>query len=86
MTLKMTTRYCMGCDRSTLHLRNGVDHAFHLVASILTGGLWLIGWLIVAGTADRRELCVHCSTMLGASRVREPGTRGRVVDAEAVAE
>jgi DNA-directed RNA polymerase subunit RPC12/RpoP len=37
--------YCMKCEKNVLSKREGTNHTFHLIATVVTGGLWALVWL-----------------------------------------
>ena len=39
---------CRRCRRTTLHQAEPTNHVLHLVLTIFTGGLWLLGWFVAA--------------------------------------
>jgi len=54
---------CTHCERSVLFARRLVllDHRFHALLSVLTAGLWLIGWLVCCRrSAERLWECQEC--------------------------
>jgi len=40
--------YCKQCDAQRVVFRKGTSHILHLILSVLTGGIWLIVWLLLA--------------------------------------
>ena len=55
--------FCSGCQRQTMHLRtvDRPNHAAHALGTLLTGGLWLIPWVMMSTkTSDWR--CSQCGT------------------------
>jgi hypothetical protein len=52
---------CAICRRPTLHLVQKPNHILHLLLSVVTMGLWLVVWLMVAVNArDQAEVCTVC--------------------------
>lgn len=45
-----------GADRAVIITGRPVNHILHLLLTILTGGLWLVVWVVVAGTGGERAL------------------------------
>jgi len=48
MALQETSGFCKFCNKQVLIRRKGTNHLLHLILSILTGGLWIIVWIIAA--------------------------------------
>jgi hypothetical protein len=56
------TIFCGQCRAERVHTVEGPNHILHLIVSLLTVGLWLIGWLVVV-LMDRKELqCERCGS------------------------
>lgn len=59
-----TTRIgtCTTCGYHGLTVRKGPNHILHIIAAILTGGWWLIGYAIaaIAASRDARFTCMAC--------------------------
>lgn len=51
--------FCTRCTAERTFRRLKVNHRFHLIISIVTGGLWLISWLGVV--VARRFQPWYCS-------------------------
>lgn len=55
--------HCVHCGRSVLFVRRLalVSHRLHALLSLLTAGLWLIGWLLCCRrAAERTWECQEC--------------------------
>lgn len=46
--LKQTQRYCRLCGRRTLHGKNAIGAGWGCLLTILTGGLFLLVWPLIA--------------------------------------
>jgi hypothetical protein len=56
---------CDRCGRPVLFARRLAlpDHRFHALVSLLTGGLWLLGWLACwCNSAEAMWECQECGT------------------------
>ncbi len=51
---------CKNCGERTLHINKGVNHVLHLILSIITGGIWLIVWLIISMDSKGEWQCSKC--------------------------
>lgn len=52
------TGYCQNCKKQVLILKKDVNHLLHLILTIITGGIWLIIWMVVGSGGDWRcSLC-----------------------------
>ena len=53
--------HCTSCRRESVFVRRRIRHLFHLVATILSGGIWLIGWFAICMNAALRPWrCKNC--------------------------
>ena len=48
MGYKETSRFCSNCNKQVLARKKGTNHILHLLLTLLTGGLWLIIWILCA--------------------------------------
>ena len=56
-------RYCRECDAERSFEKPEVDHRAHLVATLLTAGLWGVGWLAMTlHAATSRWKCRACKS------------------------
>lgn len=55
-----SVRYCHACDAERSFDKPVVDHRTHLIATILSAGLWGVGWL--AMTLHARMAPWQCRT------------------------
>jgi len=62
MTVYLEHLPCTSCRKETVHLRRGMNHAFHLVGALATMGIWCIGWILVAMSQNRTSYCIHCDS------------------------
>jgi hypothetical protein len=63
MTRQFTTFYCQRCGQNRRFTRRCTDGRRHLVATIVTFGLWGIVWLVLRRRdAARPWHCCICST------------------------
>lgn len=66
MAVKQSSSYCHTCQRQSLFQKPGINHLLHLILSVLTLGLWLFVWLILAMiNAGKPERCVTCGMSKG---------------------
>jgi hypothetical protein len=64
--------FCPHCGEQRLLLREGPNHVLHLILSVLTFGLWLIVWFVIAARKqDAAARCSVCGTEL--RKVFAPG-------------
>ncbi|MBR1944956.1 MAG: zinc ribbon domain-containing protein [Alphaproteobacteria bacterium] len=50
--MSIGSAYCDHCKKQVLAKKKGCNHIIHAILSILTGGIWLIIWLLCAITWD----------------------------------
>ena len=48
MGIQHTQKFCDRCEDYVLAVRKGPNHILHLILSIITGGLWIIIWILVS--------------------------------------
>lgn len=51
--------YCETCKQQVLIRSRGTNHLLHLILTLLTGGLWLIVWVICA-IPPKKWCCSQC--------------------------
>lgn len=51
--------YCRTCQKQVRIRRKGTNHLLHLILTLLTGGFWIIGWVMCAIKIDGWR-CSHC--------------------------
>ena len=61
MSIQQTQGFCKTCNENVLATRQGRNHILHLLLSLVTGGLWLIVWIMLAITS-KPWLCSKCGT------------------------
>ena len=74
--IEQEIKYCVNCEKQTLHMRNGTKHNWvkTLVLTILTGGLYIF-WLLftapIPGTGSKKSawVCSTCSIEEGSRAV-----------------
>ena len=70
MSNQKTQMYCNTCKAHRLVERKGTNHILHLLLSLLTGGIWLIIWLLSAIKVGgwRCTVCgAKCSVISGST-------------------
>ena len=59
--MKIKTGFCKVCDKQVKVQGKSTSHLLHLVLTLITGGLWLIVWVLIGmGSGDWR--CECCGT------------------------
>ncbi|QEO58316.1 hypothetical protein [Francisella marina] len=59
--MKIRRKYCKNCKDYVKAEAPQTRIVFHLLMTLLTGGLWLIVWLLAGGSSKYR--CSHCGTV-----------------------
>ena len=54
--MKYKRAYCKICDKNVKAEAKSPSHILHLLLSLITGGIWIIMWILCALSADW-----HCS-------------------------
>ena len=52
--------YCIVRKKNTLHIEQKINHVLQLLLSIVTAGLWLIVWALLAFFHDKKTQCTVC--------------------------
>lgn len=58
MNYAESSAFCKTCQRQVRITSKRPNHIFHLLMFLLTGGLWLVMWILVSLCYDWR--CTHC--------------------------
>jgi hypothetical protein len=61
---KESKGYCRTCKKHVLIRRKGTNHLLHLILTILTGGLWIVVWIL-------------CSVQIDVWRCSQRGSKAR---------
>ena len=51
---------CSKCQKKTLHIEQKMNHILHLLLSIVTAGVWIIVWVILAILHSNKPQCTIC--------------------------
>jgi len=68
--------YCKNCQRETMHEQPKTSHVLHLLLSIITAGIWIIVWLIVAANNNSQAQCTVCGREVGMFGSSRGGAKG----------
>lgn len=60
MSLKTKGGYCNYCEKNTMSQSEKPNHILHIILTLLTGGLWIIVWIILAMMAAGNYKCTQC--------------------------
>ena len=71
----MARQYCPTCKTTVKAERAPTSHVLHLLLTLITAGLWLPVWIIVAMSAS--YTCAVCG-----SRTRDALTQGAITSAQ----
>jgi hypothetical protein len=52
--------FCESCKKTTLHIKQGINHILHLILTIITFGIWAIMWLGIALFTSDTPQCSKC--------------------------
>lgn len=55
----MQQGYCASCARNVAPKKTGTNHVVNFIMTLLTGGLWLIVWLLLTVYANTYS-CSFC--------------------------
>ncbi len=57
--------YCKVCEDSTVHVQPSTSHLLHLILSLITLGLWIFIWILVALNNITQAQCTACGVQKG---------------------
>jgi hypothetical protein len=60
-----TTSFCKRCKLQTMHVRPPTSHVLHLLLSLVTLGLWIPMWILVAISNSSQLRCATCGRERG---------------------
>jgi len=65
--------FCLECSKMVLIKKRRVNHALHLIISLITFGLWWPVWLILTLVVNKRSVwkCSQCGTEIALSQNKE---------------
>ena len=75
MAVRVEYHHCENCEDVMPHNRRVPNHILHLIVSILTGGLWIIVWILSSVSIGSNMKCGNCG--LSPSKGRRTGQRRR---------
>ena len=76
MAVRSVPRYCLSCDGPVLAQKQRPNHILHLLLTLLTGGLWVLPWIMMSLPSTAR--CPHCGSAHTATRASRPDAGVRV--------
>lgn len=56
---------CRKCAKPTLHVQPSTSHVLHLLLAIISAGLWVPVWLLVAMNNHTKAQCTACGRAKG---------------------
>ena len=56
---------CKVCNKHTKHTQPNTSHILHLILSIITAGLWVPAWILVALSNKSQAQCTVCGKTKG---------------------
>ena len=61
MGQKHAQRWCPNCERNVLAVKDAPNHVLHLLLSVITFGVWIVGWAAASLASDWRGWrCSDC--------------------------
>lgn len=58
-------KHCTNCRKNTKHLRPSTSHVLHLILSLISFGLWIPIWVLVAISNSTQGQCSDCGKSRG---------------------
>lgn len=71
----VSVKFCNNCGHGVLAVRNPISHAFHLLMTILTAGMWFMVWLWII-FSPRPWRCVTCGNICTVDPLTNPQVGG----------
>ncbi len=72
MPTSQLMKYCGKCDKKTLNIQEVPNYLLHIVLSIITGGIWLIYWVLFISKKDPQcTACGETTDFLGNLLIRQ---------------
>ena len=57
--------YCSYCGRRVMMQRYVINHLLHLIATVFTGGLWAIAWIVLSlFNCLEKWKCSRCGSVI----------------------
>ena len=60
MTTINTMTHCYKCQKKTLHIEQKINNILHLLLSVITAGVWIIVWVLLAIFHNKKTQCTVC--------------------------
>ena len=65
MASNQLMNFCRQCKQNTLHIQPATSHVLHLLLSIITMGVWIFVWVLVAMSNGSQRNCTVCGRARG---------------------
>ena len=65
MPTKTFMKPCSNCQKMTMHTRPETSHLLHLALTLVTAGVWIFVWPIIAWRNRRKNQCTVCGLDTG---------------------
>ena len=65
MATNQLMSFCKKCEKQTLHLQPATSHMLHFLLSLVTFGLWIIVWVLLAASNNSQMTCSACGRARG---------------------
>lgn len=65
MATNQVMNHCKNCRKQTMHLQPSTAHVLHLLLSIVTFGVWILVWFLVAVSNGSQLICSQCGRARG---------------------
>jgi hypothetical protein len=56
---------CKACSKMTMHVQPATSHILHLILSLITFGLWIPIWVLLAASHGSQAQCTECGKNKG---------------------
>lgn len=63
MSTKIKPSHCHDCDKNVIGEKQTPNHILHLILTVISAGLWVVVWIIIAAISAGREYqCRACGS------------------------
>lgn len=60
MATDQRMNHCKRCGKATIHISHSTSHLLHLFLSVMTFGVWMLVWLLMAMGHGAESRCTEC--------------------------
>ena len=65
MATQQAMVFCKTCNKTTLHIQPSTSHVLHLLLAVVTMGIWIPIWVLMAVNNNNQGQCTACGRSRG---------------------